>query len=410
MSKQGKGTNITLVVNKMVWHSIALYQKRLKDSKGENIMKREKLFSRVFIFISFAIIVIAFLGLPLSVLAEGKNEELVEEGFEHPEFEGASEWVPAEKYKTDPPYYVIYSACFPPMGWVSQNMEEFRVEAERSTLIEKFEVKLCQDPVTQIADIEDAIAKGVDGIVLDAQQAEAMAPIMEKIYDMGIPIVVVGTYPMTKKYTAFRGIDQYDYGKIITEWLVKEMGGKGNIIVLDIVPGFRVAEIRLAAAMEVLKDYPDIKILAREYGEGSYDKGKQVVASLLQVYPEVDGILSIGGAMTAAAIDVFNEMGLPMVPMTGEANNALMKKWAKNKDKGFTSIAPYDPAWRGAYSLRALIEALQGYPIQKDLIVPTPVYYDEDVENVVEWDLPDSYWLGAIMPMEKIYEIYGVKK
>jgi len=367
--------------------------------------------SRVFIFVSLVVIVIAFLALPLFVLAGGKKkEELVEAGFEHPKFEEASVWVPAGKYQKAPPYYVIYSACFPPMGWVSQNMEEFRVEAQRSGVVEKWEVKLSQDPVTQIADIEDALAKGVDGIVLDAQQAEAMAPIIEKIYDMGIPIVVVGTYPRTKKYTAFRGIDQYDYGTIITEWLVEKMGGKGNIIVLDIVPGFRVAEIRLAAAMEVLKNYPDIKILAREYGEGSYDKGKQVVTSLLQVYTDIDGVLSIGGAMTAAALDVFNEMGLPLVPMTGEANNGLMKKWAANLDKGFTSIAPYDPAWRGAYSLRALIEVLEGYPIQKDLIVPTPVYYDEDVKDVVNYDLPDSYWLGAIMPMEKIYEIYGVKQ
>jgi len=62
------------------------------------------------------------------------------------------------------------------------------------------------------------------------------------------------------------------------------------------------------------------------------------VESMLSAYPEIDGVLSLGGAMTRGAIDAFEEAGRELVPMCGEANNGYLKVWHDRVDQGFQAI------------------------------------------------------------------------
>ena len=75
------------------------------------------------------------------------------------------------------------------------------------------------DNQKQIDDIEYFISKDVDLLVVAPNQSEAVSPIIEKAYNMGIPVIVVDRSLNTDNYTAYIGADNYEIGKIAGEYI-----------------------------------------------------------------------------------------------------------------------------------------------------------------------------------------------
>src|SRR5690606_19417226 len=117
-----------------------------------------------------------------------------------------------------------------------------------------------------------------------------------------------------------------------------------------------------------------------------------------------DGVWSSGGAMTQACIEVFQENGFDLVPMTGESNNGFLKIW---KETGVESVAPVTPTWVGAEAVVAAVKLLRGEEVMSDYIIrPEPITADK-IDEYYQPDLNDSYWTGSILPQERLLEIYG---
>ena len=119
------------------------------------------------------------------------------------------------------------------------------------------------------------------------------------------------------------------------------------------IAGISVDTDRWAGAAEALKAHPEIEVVGEVYAQWAYDQGRKACESLALAHPQIDGVWSSGGAMTQACIEVFNELGRPLVPMTGEANTGFFGAWKENQAAGFDSIAPQNPTWMVAEGVAA---------------------------------------------------------
>ena len=324
------------------------------------------------------------------------------------EVTSAVQWSAVGQYKKEPPYTIGWSINNAGISWRTEYIEEFNQQAKRygNLIKETIILNADSDVNKQIADIEDLLAKKVDALVIDPQSPTALVPVVEKAYQSGIPVIIVNDQIETDQYTAFVSVDHFDFGRVGAEWLVEAMGGKGNLVVLDGIAGMGVAVARWEGAKSVFDKYPDIKVVAHEYASWSYDQGKIATQNILAAQPQIDGVWSSGGDMTLGAVDAFQEADRPLIPMSGEALNGYVKKWVELKAQGFSSVAPSMPTWLSASALDMAVKALIGFPVPKDTIYPTPTYYEADLESIVRPDLPDSYWLGSLLPDEVIKEIF----
>lgn len=320
----------------------------------------------------------------------------------------ASVWSSVAQYKKDAPYTIGWSINNEGVSWRTEYVEEFNQEAKRfgSLIKETIVLNADSDVNKQIADIEDLLAKKVDAIIIDPQSPDALVPVVEKAYASGIPVIIVNDTINTDKYTAFVSVNHFDFGRVGAEWLVKQMGGKGNLVILDGIAGMGVAIERYNGAMSVFEKYPDIKVVAHEYASWSYDAGKIATQNILAAQPKIDGVWSSGGDMTLGAVDAFNEAGRALIPMSGEAANGFIKKAIAEQPKGFHTIAPYMPTWLSAAALNTAVNALIGFPVQKDTIYSTPTFTEDQFSQIVRTDLPDSYWLGSLLPDDVIKELF----
>ena len=110
------------------------------------------------------------------------------------------------------------------------------------------------DNQKQIADIEHFMDEGADLIVVAPNEAEAIAPVIEKAYDRGIPVVLVDRKIDSDHYTAYIGADNYDMGHQIGTYIANRLHGKGNIVEPTGLKGSTPARDRHRGLIDALAD------------------------------------------------------------------------------------------------------------------------------------------------------------
>ena len=127
----------------------------------------------------------------------------------------------------------------------------------------------------QVADIEDLIAQKVDAIIVTPLTPPSADAGIEKAVAAGIPVIVHTGLPETDKYTVDIQGGGVHFGKVMGDFLVKQLHGKGNIWVLRGLPAHPEDINRYKGLLEALKG-TDIKIVAEAAGKWQYDHRKQI--------------------------------------------------------------------------------------------------------------------------------------
>jgi len=295
-------------------------------------------------------------------------------------------------------------------SWRVQMVAEFKARADQllseGVISEYHMTDSDGDVARQIANMRGLIEKKCDAIIITAASPDELSPVCEEAMQAGIVVISFDNYVTTDNVTAKVGIDEVEFGRYGAQWLVDRLGGAGNIIVLNGIAGAGVDAMRNAGAMGVFASYPGITILGQVHAGWDYDQARPAVEGFLAEHPQIDGVWSQGGAMTQAALDAFLAAGRPLVPMSGEANNGLLKAWKLNLANGFDSIAPCSPTSMSADALDTAIKALDGKVVQLNTIISLPVITSDTLEDYVRMDLPDSFWNYTILTAEQIDALY----
>ena len=116
------------------------------------------------------------------------------------------------------------------------------------------------DTTGQIQQVRDLMNKGVDVIVIDSGSQSALDPVIKEAKDAGI-IVIAVDQEISSPGAINVVIDQNQWAVLSMQWLADQLGGKGNIVIVNGIAGSPGNEIRYTGVKSVLAKYPDIKVL-----------------------------------------------------------------------------------------------------------------------------------------------------
>jgi ribose transport system substrate-binding protein len=94
----------------------------------------------------------------------------------------------------------------------------------------------------------------------------------------------------------------------MAEEMVRRMGGKGKLLVLEGMPGQQTAADRLKGVKEVLAKSPGIAVISQT-GKWTLDEGRNVTKNTLQRWPGLNAILGINGEMALGAVAAVKAAG-----------------------------------------------------------------------------------------------------
>jgi ribose transport system substrate-binding protein len=255
-----------------------------------------------------------------------------------------------------------------------------------------------QNPEKQTSDIEDMMVKGVDGLVILATESAPLTPIAKKAHEKGIFIVNVdrGFLPEAGPIAdIFLEGDNKAFGRKSAQFIAEKMGHKGNLVILQGIP-CTVDSDRVNAALEVFKQYPDIKILGQQPAMWNREKGLQVMENFLTKFPKIDAVWAQDDDIALGAIQAIKEAGREkdMWVFPGAGMKQVVKS-VMDKDPMIPADITYPPSMIAA-GIQMCVSTLRDGNREK-VMEFTPRHLMIDVElitpdNAKSYYFPDSVY------------------
>ncbi|MDQ6435263.1 ABC transporter substrate-binding protein [Mesorhizobium sp. LHD-90] len=281
------------------------------------------------------------------------------------------------------PYTIGWANIYSVPTWMKQTQGTIEAQVEelkKKGLVDKLVVTDAQgDANTQIQQIQSMIDSDVDAIILIAGSSSAPARVLADACAKGIAIINFDSLVDTDDVTAKVNTDSAQWGEQAAKFLIDSMGGKGKILVLNGPAGISVSDDRRKGAQPVLDANKDnVTVLAETNTPYNVAPAQEAVTSLLFANPEIDGILSLGGALSAGAVLALDKQGREQVPISGENARQFLELW---KEKGLKSWATMQPNWLGAFATYVAVQALEGKDVPAFVKVPLPVIDNSNIDE-----------------------------
>jgi len=234
----------------------------------------------------------------------------------------------------------------------------------------------------QIRILEDLISKKVDAVVLAPANTQAIAAGVQKLNAAKIPVVYDNTRGSGGEFVAYIGADNVLVGRTMAEEMVKRMGGKGKLLVLEGFPGQQTADDRLKGVKEALAKNPGIDYVSQT-GKWTLDEGRNVSENTLQRWPDLKAILCIGGEMALGAVEAVKAADKEgkIIISSMDVYPAQVAAVKAGKVDFTISQAPQDQAY---WSVVAAIRALNGEKVPQEIRTPVVIVTKENVDKYAE--------------------------
>lgn len=187
-----------------------------------------------------------------------------------------------------------------------------------------------QDNTSQmVRDVENLIARGVDGIIIAGGEAHAFRDLSTRAKDAGIK--VIGMDMFLPGASSGVGADNYVGGTLIGEFMVNRMQGTGKYIVLN-SPGWQSLSIRKRMAVAVFEDFPlMVNVGEFEVAGDPVQIGSDSVKAVVRNHPDLKGVLCTWGMPAIGAAKAVQELGLQnqICVVSADSDRVVMEKMAE---------------------------------------------------------------------------------
>jgi ribose transport system substrate-binding protein len=247
------------------------------------------------------------------------------------------------------------------------------------------------DVSKQSQQISNLIAEEVDAIVIDAASPTALNGIVHQATSRGI-LVVCFDNAVTAPSAIKVNISQYDLGKGWAEWIVKQINGQGNVIMVTGVAGTQVDLDRNKGAESVWAQHPGVKVVNRFTGMWDSSTAERNTAAVLPSLPKIDAIWCQGG--TDGVLKAFISANRPLPPTAGEAENGFRKMMLGIGGHTVVGYSAGSPPYLSLIALELSRRILEGSYPKKDISVPNVFLSNADLKLGVNvfTDQPDSFF------------------
>jgi ribose transport system substrate-binding protein len=238
------------------------------------------------------------------------------------------------------------------------------------------------DIAEQIALVGQAIAARPDAVVFVPVHLTALDASVRELNAAGIPAVNYLNRLAHGRFVSYVGSDDYRLARDIAAYLFRHMGGKGDVLLMEGVPGAVTSRERVRGFLDAIKEWPGMRIVATRTGQFLEDAGREATKAVLAEGIHFDGVLSANDAMSLGALSALEAAGV-RVPVIGV--NALPDAIESVKTGRLLATVDFDALKIACVATEAALRHLRGQRVPAEIILPVQVV---DRANCQPWDRP----------------------
>ncbi len=227
------------------------------------------------------------------------------------------------------------------------------------------------DRDSQVAEVENAVGRGVSGIVLAPLDDAALVAPASAAMRQKIPVVVIDSGLKGDDYVSFVATDNVVGGRLGGEKLASLLGGKGRVILLRYAEGSDSTTKREEGFLSAMRAQPGIEVVSsNQYAgadvEGAYKKGEAILSQLKR--PDgslsIDGIFCANESSTFGMLRVLQDNGWAgKVRFVGfDASDSLVKAL---RDGHLDGLVLQDPVRMGYLGVKTMVDHINGQKVER---------------------------------------------
>lgn len=176
-----------------------------------------------------------------------------------------------------------------------------------------------QDDINkQISAVEDLITKGVDALLLNPKDPDALVGVTKLAKAAGIPVFIIdSSIDPSAEYVTTIQSNNLANGELAGEWLAKKFGDKHmNIALLSGNAGNPVGRTRKQGLLQGITEeqlrslgYINLNIKTQAYTEWSYAGGLKAMEDILVAHPNINVVVAEADVCVLGAIKAIAQAG-----------------------------------------------------------------------------------------------------
>lgn len=283
------------------------------------------------------------------------------------------------------PYIIAYSqyGSIEPIR-ISMNNSILR-EAKNYPEIEKIEFADAQcDPIQQKKDIEKFLQMDVDLLIVIPGEEEIILNTVKRVYNSGIPVIILDKAFADNYYTCFIGIDNTEIGKKAGEYAVKMLNEEGNIVEIQGLPGTYNSVERAKGFRQIIDKYPGINIIYSNFADWNTPLTITKMEAALRNHKKIDLVYAHNTDMALGAFYASRsherEGGMIFIGIgdTSEGNIGIQAIL----DRKINALFSY-PTY-GKEAVETALNIFKGKKIPKIIKLKTELITIDNVENYLK--------------------------
>lgn len=269
--------------------------------------------------------------------------------------------------------------------WRTGNTASIK-EAAEALGVELIFVDGQQEQENQIKAIRTFIAQQVDVIGVSPVVETGWESVFQEAKDAGIPIILVDRRANVPEdmYATHLGSDFVEEGRNAARAMAKLLNGKGKIVEITGTQKSAPAIDRYRGFREILKDYPEIKIISSQSGDFTRARGREVMGDMLRKYgAEIDALYSHNDDMAIGAIKAIESYGLkPGEDIKIVSIDAIRDAFQAMIDGKLNATVECNPLL-GPRFFELALKVANGEPVPKWIPSTESVYYPENAKEIL---------------------------
>lgn len=225
----------------------------------------------------------------------------------------------------------------------------------------------------QVNMVDNAVNRGVAGIVLAASDPVALVPAVRKAYESGIPVVLIdsGLNSDGKYYQSFLATDNRAAGKLAAEKLLAKVKG-GKVAVMSFTQGEASAIERTGGFIDEVKSKADYKIVGPYYSNSEMVTALNQTEDVLGSNPDIAAIFGANEPTAVGMARAVKQKGFAgkIVAVGFDGNSDLQNFVRDGTLDGIVVQSSYQMGYKGVDTIGKLIK---GEKVEK--VIDTGVVY-----------------------------------
>ena len=233
----------------------------------------------------------------------------------------------------------------------------------------------------QVNLVNDMVVRQVDGILIAATDAKALAPAVEQAIERGVPVITLDSGVDSDAPYAYIATDNIGAAKLAAETLAELIGGKGKVGDIGITAGSQTGREREEGFLEGMKAYPEIEVLPVQYSGCDPAKSLNVATDFYTANPDLVGFFGACDGGGTGAGQLVKQKGLKD-EVHVVAFDTSPEELQLFKDGYIDALIVQDPFQMGYRGVYAMDKVLQGEKVEPRVVeIPAQVVTAENFDE-----------------------------